>query len=47
LTFGANNAIAAGRYFCMPAMCEKNSAVGVPSEFEKMFLRVLVSTTLW
>src|SRR6187551_1535246 len=47
LTFGANNAMAAGRYFCMPAMCEKNSGVGVPSVLEKMFLRVLVSTMLW
>ena len=29
---GASSAIAAGRYFCSPAMCEKNSAVGVPGD---------------
>src|SRR5437870_13892017 len=46
-TLGASSAIAAGRYFCMPAMCAKNSGVGVPSSFEKMFFFVLLSTMLW
>ena len=41
LTFGANSAIADGRYFCSPAMCEKNSWLGLPSLSLKTFLPVL------
>ena len=40
------SAMADGRYFCRPAMCEKKSCEGVPSGLEKMFLRVFLSTTL-
>ena len=40
-------AIAAGKYFCKPPMCEKKSCDGVPSGLLKMFFRVLMSTTLW
>src|SRR5215204_1348760 len=46
-TFGANRHMAEGRYFCRPAICEKNSCVGLPSLSLKMFLPVLASTTLW
>jgi hypothetical protein len=47
LTFGANRHIADGRYFCRPAMCEKNSWLGLPSLSLNTFLPVLMSTTLW
>src|SRR5580658_5420904 len=46
LTFGQNRAMAAGRYLCRPAMCEKKSCDGVPSGLLKMLLRVLRSMTL-
>ena len=46
-TFGANSAIADGRYFCSPAMCAKNSGLGLPSWSLNTFLPVFASTTLW
>ena len=47
LTLGAISAMASGRYFCIPPICQRNSLLSLPLVLEKMFRPEPASTTLW